>query len=117
MILREDAPGEIVMWFTVRDFDDASTSDTERYGALFRGLLERGVYVAPSQFECMFVSLAHGNDEIDRTIRAFGAAAAGAAAISGASAPATSMSPAPARTGSDACPSSVVGLAVSLSRE
>ena len=40
--------------------------DTERYGALFRHLLERGVYVAPSQFEAMFVSLAHGDEEIDR---------------------------------------------------
>lgn len=56
----------------VRDFDDAAASDTERYGVLFRGLLERGVYVAPSQFECMFVSLAHGDDEIDRTVRAVG---------------------------------------------
>ena len=56
----------------VRDFEDASGSDTERYGALFRGLLERGVYVAPSQFECLFVSLAHGEDEIERTVRAVG---------------------------------------------
>ena len=33
--------------------------DTELYGELFRGLLERGVYVAPSQYECLFPSLAH----------------------------------------------------------
>ena len=52
----------------VRSHDDAIRSDTERYGALFRYLLERGVYLAPSQFECMFVSLAHGDDEIDRTV-------------------------------------------------
>jgi glutamate-1-semialdehyde 2,1-aminomutase len=44
--------------------------DTERYAALFRHLLERGIYVAPSQFEAMFVSLAHGDDEIDRTVEA-----------------------------------------------
>ena len=44
--------------------------DTERYGALFRHLLERGIYVAPSQFEAMFVSLAHGDDEVDRTVEA-----------------------------------------------
>jgi glutamate-1-semialdehyde 2,1-aminomutase len=56
----------------VRSFADASASDTDRYGMLFRGLLERGVYVAPSQFECMFVSLAHGEDEIDRTVSAVG---------------------------------------------
>jgi glutamate-1-semialdehyde 2,1-aminomutase len=54
----------------VRDFADASACDADRYAALFRGLLERGVFVAPSQFECMFVSLAHGDDEIERTIDA-----------------------------------------------
>jgi glutamate-1-semialdehyde 2,1-aminomutase len=54
----------------VRDFDDAKACDTTRYGALFRHLLDRGVYVAPSQFEAMFVSLAHGDEEIERTIEA-----------------------------------------------
>jgi glutamate-1-semialdehyde 2,1-aminomutase len=54
----------------VRDFDDAQRCDTERYAALFRHLLERGIYIAPSQFEAMFLSLAHGDDEIDRTIEA-----------------------------------------------
>ncbi len=52
----------------VRNFDDARRCDTERYGALFRHLLARGVYVAPSQFEAMFVSLAHGDEEIERTV-------------------------------------------------
>ena len=56
----------------VRNFDDAQASDTERYGALFRHLLERGIYVAPSQFEAMFVSLAHSDDDIDRTVEAVG---------------------------------------------
>jgi glutamate-1-semialdehyde 2,1-aminomutase len=56
----------------VRDLEDAASSDTARYGQLFRGALERGVYLAPSQFECLFVSLAHGDDEIDRTVRAVG---------------------------------------------
>jgi glutamate-1-semialdehyde 2,1-aminomutase len=51
----------------VRDFAAAATCDVDRYAALFRHLLERGVYFAPSQFEAMFVSLAHGDDEIDRT--------------------------------------------------
>ena len=36
--------------------------DTDAYGTLFRGLLERGVYVAPSQYECLFPSVAHGDD-------------------------------------------------------
>jgi glutamate-1-semialdehyde 2,1-aminomutase len=54
----------------VRNFDDAQRADTSRYGALFRHLLARGIYIAPSQFEAMFVSLAHGDEEIDRTIQA-----------------------------------------------
>ena len=56
----------------VRDFDDAAASDTDRYAALFRHLLSHGIYVAPSQFEAMFVSLAHGDEEIDSTIEAVG---------------------------------------------
>ena len=51
-------------------FDDAQACDTERYGALFRHLLAHGVYVAPSQFEAMFVSTAHGDAEIERTVEA-----------------------------------------------
>ena len=54
----------------VRSFDDAQRCDTELYGGLFRHLLGRGIYVAPSQFEAMFVSLAHGDEEIDRTVAA-----------------------------------------------
>lgn len=56
----------------VRNYDDAVRSDTDRYAALFRHLLDRGIYLAPSQFECMFVSLAHGDEEIDRTVAAVG---------------------------------------------
>jgi glutamate-1-semialdehyde 2,1-aminomutase len=54
----------------VARFDDAQACDAERYGALFRHLLAAGVYVAPSQFEAMFVSTAHGDAEIDRTVEA-----------------------------------------------
>ena len=54
----------------VRNFEDASAADTDRYGALFRHLLERGVYVAPSQFEAMFVSNAHRDEDVDRTVSA-----------------------------------------------
>jgi glutamate-1-semialdehyde 2,1-aminomutase len=54
----------------VRAFEDAQASDTGRYGALFRHLLGRGVYVAPSQFEAWFVSTAHGAAEIDKTAEA-----------------------------------------------
>jgi glutamate-1-semialdehyde 2,1-aminomutase len=56
----------------VRNFDDVQTCDTERYAALFRHLLERGIYVAPSQFEAMFISLAHSDEDIDRTVKAVG---------------------------------------------
>jgi glutamate-1-semialdehyde 2,1-aminomutase len=54
----------------VNDYDDARRLDTERYAALFRHLLQRGIYLPPSQFEAMFLSLAHGDEEIDRTIEA-----------------------------------------------
>jgi glutamate-1-semialdehyde 2,1-aminomutase len=54
----------------VHDFAGATACDPERYAALFRHLLERGIYVAPSQFEALFVSLAHGDEEIDRTVDA-----------------------------------------------
>ncbi len=57
----------------VRDFEDAQSCDTERFAGLFRHLLENGVYVAPSQFEALFVSLAHGEEEIERTIDAVAA--------------------------------------------
>ena len=56
----------------VRNFEDAQGADTDAYAALFRHLLDRGVYVAPSQFEAMFLSLAHGDAEIDATIEAVG---------------------------------------------
>jgi glutamate-1-semialdehyde 2,1-aminomutase len=52
------------------DYDDARACDVDRYAARFRHLFERGIYVAPSQFEAMFVSLAHSDDDIDRTISA-----------------------------------------------
>ena len=54
----------------VRSFRDASESDTERFAAWFRHLLANGIYVAPSQFEAVFVSTAHGEAEIDATVEA-----------------------------------------------
>ena len=54
----------------VTDYATAKTSDTQRYAVFFRGMLARGIYLAPSQFEAMFVSLAHTNDDIDRTVDA-----------------------------------------------
>jgi len=54
----------------VSDWSTAKLSDTELYGRFFRSMLESGVYLAPSQFECAFVSLAHGEDHIEKTIEA-----------------------------------------------
>ncbi len=55
---------------TVVDFDTAQTADTKKFGHLFCGMLKRGVYLAPSQFEAAFVSLAHDQEDIDKTLAA-----------------------------------------------
>ncbi len=54
----------------VTDYVSARRSDTKRYAKYFHGLLERGIYIAPSQFEAGFVSLAHTKRDMDRTIAA-----------------------------------------------
>jgi glutamate-1-semialdehyde 2,1-aminomutase len=54
----------------VRNFAEAKECDTAAYAAFFRRLLDHGVYVAPSQFEAMFVATAHGEDEIAQTVEA-----------------------------------------------
>ncbi len=51
-------------------FNDTKSADTARFGAYFRAMLEEGVYLAPSQFEAAFVSLAHGEQEIRSTVDA-----------------------------------------------
>lgn len=54
----------------VNNFEDAKTSDLEMFSAYYRGMLEKGIYLAPSQFEALFVSAAHNLDYIDETIQA-----------------------------------------------
>jgi glutamate-1-semialdehyde 2,1-aminomutase len=54
----------------VVDFDSAQTSDTQKFAHLFCAMLELGVYLAPSQFEAAFVSLAHDQADIDKTLAA-----------------------------------------------
>jgi glutamate-1-semialdehyde 2,1-aminomutase len=54
----------------VTDYATAATSDTRRYAAFFHAMLRRGVYLAPSQFEAAFVSLAHGDAEVEATVAA-----------------------------------------------
>ena len=60
----------------VTDSATAKTSDTRRYGEFFRGMLERGVSLAPSQFEAAFVSAAHSASDLDATVAAAGEALA-----------------------------------------
>ncbi|WP_414578206.1 glutamate-1-semialdehyde 2,1-aminomutase [Anabaena sp. CCY 9402-a] len=52
----------------VHNYEDAKKSDTAKFGRFHRGMLERGVYLAPSQFEAGFTSLAHTEEDIDQTI-------------------------------------------------
>jgi len=54
----------------VRDYTGAKRSDTKRYARFFREMLDRGIFLAPSQFEAAFVSAAHTAEDIDRTIEA-----------------------------------------------
>ena len=54
----------------VTTFLDAKGSDVGRYARYFKGMLERGVYLAPAQFESMFVSTAHTREDLERTLEA-----------------------------------------------
>ena len=59
----------------VTDYDTARQSDTTAYARYFHFLLDRGIYIAPAQFEAMFVGAAHTQEDLDRTlevIRQFG---------------------------------------------
>jgi len=54
----------------VENFDDAVNSDSELYGKYFHEMLKRGIYLAPAQFEAMFISTAHSKEDLDKTIAA-----------------------------------------------
>ncbi len=54
----------------VTDWESAKQCDTARFGRFFRGMLERGVYLAPSQFEAAFVGAAHSDEDIEKTLAA-----------------------------------------------
>ena len=54
----------------VTDYAGAKTCDTQRFGKYFHAMLERGVYLPPSQFEAAFISLAHTEAEIDTFVQA-----------------------------------------------
>src|SRR5690606_14711304 len=61
----------------VRSLDDARRSDAGRFARFFHALLQRGVYIPPSPYECWFVSAAHGPAEVEATLAAVRDAAAG----------------------------------------
>ena len=65
--------GMFGMFFTVgpvHNYEDAKAADTAKFAKFHRGMLEQGIYLAPSQFEAGFTSLAHTDADIDRTLAA-----------------------------------------------
>jgi glutamate-1-semialdehyde 2,1-aminomutase len=66
--------GSMFTWFfqtgPVSDWGTAAKSDTQAFARFHRGMLERGIYLPPSQFEAMFVSAAHSEDDVEKTIAA-----------------------------------------------
>ena len=61
----------MTLFFTeepVTDFNSAVKSDTKLYAKYFTGMLERGIYLPPAQFEAMFVSVSHTKEDLDKTI-------------------------------------------------
>ena len=68
--------GSMLTWFfqpgAVHDWDSAAKSDTQAFGAFHRAMLDRGIYLPPSQFEALFVSAAHTDGDIARTVEAAG---------------------------------------------
>jgi glutamate-1-semialdehyde 2,1-aminomutase len=70
--------GSMFTWFfqagPVLDWDGAARSDTQAFARFHRAMLDQGIYMAPSQFEAMFLSAAHSQEDIERTIDAAGEA-------------------------------------------
>jgi glutamate-1-semialdehyde 2,1-aminomutase len=65
--------GMFTLFFTagpVRDYRTAKTSDTKRFAQFFIEMMEQGIYLPPSQFEAWFISLAHTQKDLDRTVEA-----------------------------------------------
>jgi glutamate-1-semialdehyde 2,1-aminomutase len=63
----------LTLFFTagpVTDYASAKAADTARFGSFFRGMRDRGVFLPPSQYEAMFVSLAHTEEDVDRIVGA-----------------------------------------------
>ncbi|NMG06704.1 glutamate-1-semialdehyde 2,1-aminomutase [Brasilonema sp. UFV-L1] len=65
--------GMFGLFFTngpVHNYEDAKKSDTAKFGRFHRGMLERGIYLAPSQFEAGFTSIAHTEEDVEQTLKA-----------------------------------------------
>ena len=54
----------------VKDFQSATTSNVAQFKTYFHSMLEQGIYLAPSQFEACFLSLAHSEEDVEKTILA-----------------------------------------------
>ena len=72
--LTTNRQGAMFTWFftanPVRDFASAESADTKRFAAFHRGMLDRGIWLPPSQFEAAFLGTAHTQDHVDQTIAA-----------------------------------------------
>jgi glutamate-1-semialdehyde 2,1-aminomutase len=67
------ATGMFTLFFTegpVRDYFSAKMSDTKRFAKFFIGMLDQGIYLPPSQYEAWFISLAHTQKDLDKTVEA-----------------------------------------------
>lgn len=66
--------GSMFTWFfqkgPVTDWDSAAKSDTEAFGKFFRGMLDNGIYLPPSQYEAAFLGAAHTEEDVQKTIAA-----------------------------------------------
>ena len=74
--IEQGAPADVFLSADIdwMDYATAKTADTKRYGAFFRAMLDRGIYLAPSQFEAAFLSAAHSDEDIRKTVAAAGEA-------------------------------------------
>jgi glutamate-1-semialdehyde 2,1-aminomutase len=74
--LSANRAGSMLTWFfqpgQVTDWDSAAKSDTQAFAGFYRAMLDRGIYLPPSQYEALFVSAAHTDGDIGRTIEAAG---------------------------------------------
>ncbi len=72
--LSANQSGSMFTWFfqpgPVVDWDTASKSDTQAFAAFHRGMLERGIYLPPSQYEAAFLSTAHTEEDVAKTVDA-----------------------------------------------